>query len=363
MFILEIVNGSEFQKLTIQEQHKLSDSDLEKSRIIAQGFYNPNRFCEVYDLDGPDLDLGAADQQDTFYVRIVGRILSVFEVNNLLKKDWNRSYILKISTDDGETLVVYRGSIDHIISTAEYVQVEGMYLNDHGIHANIVLPVSPVMGSYQQQQVAFFGWMLFSSLILGLFLFLNGNKRQVIVPILLLLFFISGCKLKIETVFNHNQSGTINISIRESSENFDFAREIPGMSDYFDSLWTQLRDQGVLVEIITSNQQEEVFIQNEFGGFQQLMSQSVQTDQSDTWVYVREYQTDEFSVVRYFANVDTSSMISENLEMDAQISNEIKKLLNEIDSVSISSIGSDNTSFRFITKYHENHNFENLGRA
>lgn len=330
-FIVKTLKGAEVERITVQNQQDLSPSDLQKSRLIAQHFLNPNSFCEVYDLAGPDFDLGATGQQDSFYVRIVGRILSVYEVDGLLSRDWNKSYVFKILTDDQETLIVYRGSIDHIISTADYVQVEGVYLINQGIHANIILPVGPVMGSYRQQQLIFFGWLVLGSLILVLFLLFEGKKKHIIVSILLLLFVLSGCELRIETVVKQDHSGTISLSIRESTENFDFAREVPGMADYFESFWAQLRDQGMLVEMMKSDQQEEIFIQNEFGGFQQLMSQSVQADQSDTWIYVQEFQTDHFSVIRYFANIDTSSMISENLEVDASISSQIDTLLKEID--------------------------------
>jgi hypothetical protein len=209
--------------------------------------------------------------------------------------------------------------------------VEGVYVNDQGIHADIILPVGPLLGSYRQQQMLFFGWLGLGSLILCLLGLLLNNNKQAVIALVLVLYLLSGCELNIETVINRDQSGTLSISIRESQENFDFFREIPGMTDYFESMWAQLRDQGMLVEILKDGQQEEIFIQERFGGFQALMSQSIQASQADTWVYVREYQTDHFSIIRYMANIDTSSLISDDVEMEAAISNEIQKLLNEIE--------------------------------
>ena len=37
----------------------------------------------------------------------------------------------------------------------------------------------------------------------------------------------------------------------------------------------------------------------------------------------------------------------------------MKQFLDELEAVSISSIGNNNISFKFVTKYHENHSFNN----
>jgi len=66
------------------------------------------------------------------------------------------------------------------------------------------------------------------------------------------------------------------------------------------------------------------------------------------------------SSAKYFLTIIGDNILKKNVNLTFLVTPKTKQLLNEIDSVSISSIGSDNTSFRFITKYHENHNFENL---
>jgi hypothetical protein len=66
------------------------------------------------------------------------------------------------------------------------------------------------------------------------------------------------------------------------------------------------------------------------------------------------------SAAKYFLTIIGDNILKKNTNLTFLVTQKTKQLLNELECVSASSIGNDNTSFRFITKYHENHNFENL---
>lgn len=66
------------------------------------------------------------------------------------------------------------------------------------------------------------------------------------------------------------------------------------------------------------------------------------------------------SAAKYFLTIIGDNILRKNTNLIYLVSPKMKQLLNELEAVSISSIKNDNTSFRFITKYHENHNFENV---
>ena len=66
------------------------------------------------------------------------------------------------------------------------------------------------------------------------------------------------------------------------------------------------------------------------------------------------------STAKYFLTIIGDNILKKNTNLIFLVTPKMKQLLNELVNVSASSIGNDNTSYRFITKYHENHNFENI---
>lgn len=66
------------------------------------------------------------------------------------------------------------------------------------------------------------------------------------------------------------------------------------------------------------------------------------------------------SAAKYFLTIIGDNILKKNTNLIYLVSPKMKQLLNELESVSISSIKNDNASFRFITKYHETHNLENV---
>lgn len=66
------------------------------------------------------------------------------------------------------------------------------------------------------------------------------------------------------------------------------------------------------------------------------------------------------SAAKYFLTIIGDNILKKNNNLNFLVTSKMKQLLNELESVSVSSIGNDNISFRFITKYHENHSYENF---
>lgn len=66
------------------------------------------------------------------------------------------------------------------------------------------------------------------------------------------------------------------------------------------------------------------------------------------------------STAKYFLTIIGDNILKKNNNLHFLVNSNMKLFLSELESVAISSIGNDNTSSRFITKYHENHSYENL---
>ena len=65
------------------------------------------------------------------------------------------------------------------------------------------------------------------------------------------------------------------------------------------------------------------------------------------------------NTAKYFLTIIGDNILKKNSHLIFLINNQMKKLLFELDSISLDSIGYNNTTFNFMTKYHENHSYEN----
>ena len=65
------------------------------------------------------------------------------------------------------------------------------------------------------------------------------------------------------------------------------------------------------------------------------------------------------SSAKYFLTVIGDNILKKHNNLIFFVTPRMKLLLNELERISVSSIGNDNASSRFITKYHENHSLEN----
>ena len=62
---------------------------------------------------------------------------------------------------------------------------------------------------------------------------------------------------------------------------------------------------------------------------------------------------------KYFLNIIGDNIFKKNSHLIFLVSTQMKKLLTELDNIAFGSIGNANTTHNFMTKYHENHNYEN----
>jgi len=65
------------------------------------------------------------------------------------------------------------------------------------------------------------------------------------------------------------------------------------------------------------------------------------------------------NAAKYFLTIIGDNILKKNQHLIFLVSQQMKHFLNEIDIVSMSSIGNNNTSHNCMTKYHENHSYEN----
>ncbi len=64
------------------------------------------------------------------------------------------------------------------------------------------------------------------------------------------------------------------------------------------------------------------------------------------------------NAAKYFLTVIGDNILKKNQNNIFLVSQKVKQFLNELDNVALSSIGYSNTTNNFMTKYHENHNYE-----
>ena len=68
---------------------------------------------------------------------------------------------------------------------------------------------------------------------------------------------------------------------------------------------------------------------------------------------------DSKNSAKYFLTIIGDNILKKNTNLIYLVSVKMKQLLNELDNVALVSIGNNNTANNFMTKYHENHTYEN----
>ena len=74
-------------------------------------------------------------------------------------------------------------------------------------------------------------------------------------------------------------------------------------------------------------------------------------------LYPSVFQSKNYA--KYFLTIIGDNILKKNTQLTFFISPKMRQLLNELENVSISSIGNDNISFKFVVKHHESHLFDN----
>lgn len=65
------------------------------------------------------------------------------------------------------------------------------------------------------------------------------------------------------------------------------------------------------------------------------------------------------NTAKYFLTIIGDNILKKNSHLIFLVSQKMKQILNDLDSVALASIGNNNTTNNFITKYHENHSYDN----
>ena len=65
------------------------------------------------------------------------------------------------------------------------------------------------------------------------------------------------------------------------------------------------------------------------------------------------------NAAKYFLTVIGDNLLKKNNDLTFIVSQKMRQFLEEIENVAVSSIGNNNSAFKFVTKYHETHNFKN----
>jgi hypothetical protein len=65
------------------------------------------------------------------------------------------------------------------------------------------------------------------------------------------------------------------------------------------------------------------------------------------------------NAVKYFLTILGDNILKKNSDLIFMVTPKMRQLLDELDSVAMSSIGNGNIAFKFVTKYHTNHSFTN----
>jgi hypothetical protein len=65
------------------------------------------------------------------------------------------------------------------------------------------------------------------------------------------------------------------------------------------------------------------------------------------------------NAAKYFLTIIGDNILKKNQHLIFLVTQQMKQFLNEIDITALASIGNNNTAHNFMTKYHENHSYEN----
>jgi hypothetical protein len=65
------------------------------------------------------------------------------------------------------------------------------------------------------------------------------------------------------------------------------------------------------------------------------------------------------NTAKYFLTIIGDNIFKKNANLIFLVTSKMRRLLNELDNITLNSIGYNNTTFNFMTKYHENHSYEN----
>jgi hypothetical protein len=274
-------------------------------------------------------------------VLVQGMLTRKTKVDNLLEKDWPLAAVLEMRGAEKSVLVIYRGDSSHL-TLGNLVNVRGMYYShEQVLHASRVqqLDVQPVfwVGSslwLVRATLAAAIWMVFCTAV-----FLWRARRYQIwraSPVLaviavLLMISTSACTIHINTTIRSDGSGGVNTEITDTSENFNFFRQVPGLPGYMEALKNDFRSRGVLVTTGAYGSQESIDLQRNFRSLEELSQAGTARSSGDSWVSVEQFREGSELVYRFTALVDTRGFYKDLSGMDSNVRSYLTQQFDALD--------------------------------
>jgi len=157
------------------------------------------------------------------------------------------------------------------------------------------------------------------------------SKTHLLLAILLgILLVATGCTMDISTVIHPDGSGTVSMSMSETTENSDFIRQIPNMADYLLAWQDSLRKQGIMIDDSRQGDREYIFMQRRFHSLKELSSPADLPGGAKAWVYATAEPRTFETTYRFSAIVDTTGLYESAPGIDSRALSEAHKELNKM---------------------------------
>lgn len=302
---------------------RISGGDITTAEKIALLHTQPGeKDSDLAQLSVDDL-LKNPKGYDQKRVNLIGNLTAKEERQNFQKTDWQDAAVLTVAGDGGDTLVVYRGDASRL-GVGDILQVDGVYHAEE--NALLAYNLRRLSNSPFRDEKS--NLNLYRVLVLAVLWFLNSvnfllwkasafqaKRAQNLVILLLVLavpFFLTGCRVDMLTVVNEDGSGTVNASLARPREDVDFIRRMPEMSAYLDALISGFRDQGIQVEGMLNGDLEIFSFQRTFQLPGEIYSENDPLGK-ETWFELERYQDGGDTIFRYYGVLNTT-VLYENLD-------------------------------------------------
>jgi hypothetical protein len=332
---------SGIQMLPAEEQDRFIE--------VAQVFTHPHSRNDM-------LDAGLAARAlieypldyDGDHIRLNGKIINIWIVENLLPTGWPTAYVIVIDDGTAWLPVLYRGSVANF-NIGDLLNVQGVYIGSRqAVHADVVyveigqydwLSRLPVEIPFDVPQGLPIGLIIASIglIFLGVLAVFVGISRRLltflVIP-LIILIGLTSCEIHIEYIVRTDGSVSVGTKVGESIENIDFLRDIPGMQRYLLSWLDHLREEGIVVDNLIVGEKEYFFLQYRYPdleSFSTLELDKNDSTEADTWVYATTYQRATADCFRYIASINPQSLYTTPPNTEQAIIREMNKQIDQID--------------------------------
>lgn len=310
--------------------------EISRLGTLIENFENPSKqtYQEINSVE-------ALQSLNPTPVTLKGRLLGGFLVN-FMENNGAPIYGLEIKTGNNTLFVLHRGYIGNL-RPGNTIRIEGIYLPQvRGISAHKIISENLLVGFSTLQNQRLTRWVVLDIIwaIFSITVYLWASTtiewRKVFgkftpaVSIILLVFILSACTIDFTTTLDSNGTGHVTVTARETGENMDFMRKVPGMTGYLDALNRQLQSEGMLVTQWVTGSDESIFLQKAFSSWAEI-GPVKGSNMDGSWVTIQEYDENEWKVIRYIALVDTTILFKDTPGVDDQVNSEVNNQMSQID--------------------------------